>query len=201
MLGEVRPMKRTMENLGKAFVGESQARNRYTYYAKTARSEGYEQIAGVFLETAEQERSHASSLWKMLQAIKGREKLGSPALHFEAEFPAEQGCTADNLRAAIAGEHYEASSMYPEFADVAERERCEYEAARLRAIGRAEKHHEERYRALLAQVEAGTVHKKGEKVSWVCRECGYEHLGTEPPEMCPSCEHPRAFFERRCETY
>jgi rubrerythrin len=194
-------MNRTIENLGKAFIGESQARNRYTFYAKVAKKEGYEQIAGIFLETAEQERSHASSLWKMLQAIKEREGLELPALNLEAEFPNEQGCTADNLRAAIAGEHHETSSMYPEFADVAEKEGYRYEATRLRAIGRAERHHEERYQALLAQVEAGTVHKKGGSISWVCRECGYEHVGTEPPEECPSCEHARAFFQIRCETY
>lgn len=194
-------MNRTIENLGKAFIGESQARNRYTFYAKVAKKEGYEQIAGIFLETAEQERSHASSLWKMLQAIKEREGLELLALNLEAEFPNEQGRTADNLRAAIAGEHHETSSMYPEFADVAEKEGYGYEATRLRAIGRAERHHEERYKALLAQVEAGTVHKKGESISWVCRECGYEHVGTEPPEECPSCEHERAFFQIRCETY
>ncbi len=194
-------MKRTVENLAKAFIGESQARNRYTFYAKVARAEGYEQISGTFLETAEQERSHASSLWKMMQAIRDNEKLDFPALQVEAEFPAEQGCTADNLRAAIAGEHHETSSMYPGFADVAEEEGYKYVAERLRAIGRAERHHEERYQELLAQVEAGTVFKKEKKLRWVCRECGYEHVGTEPPESCPSCEHPCSFFQRRCEQY
>ncbi len=112
-------MKKTIENLAKAFIGEGQARNRYTIYAKTARVEGYEQISGIFLETAEQERSHASSLWKMVQAIRAKECLDFPALHVEAEFPAEHGSTAVNLKAAIAGEHYGISSMYPEFADVA----------------------------------------------------------------------------------
>ena len=194
-------MKKTIENLAKAFIGESQARNRYTIYAKTARVEGYEQISGIFLETAEQERSHASSLWKMVQAVRAKECLDFPALHVEAEFPAEHGSTAVNLKVAIAGEHYETSSMYPEFADVAEREGYKDVAARLRAIGHAEKHHEERYQEILAQVEAGTVFKKETKVSWICRECGYEHIGTEPPKKCPSCEHPRSFFQRRSEQY
>ncbi len=115
-------MKKTIENLAKAFVGESQARNRYTWYAKTAKVEGYEQISAVFLETAEQERSHASSLWKMIQGLKKKENLDFEALTFDAEFPAVQGCTADNLKAAIAGENHETECMYPEFADVAEKE-------------------------------------------------------------------------------
>ena len=191
-------MNRTVENLAKAFIGESQARNRYTFYAKAAKAEGFEQISAIFLETAEQERSHASSLWKMLQAIKGRENLDFEALHLEAEFPAVAGCTADNLKAAIAGENYETESMYPEFAEVAEAEGYRYEASRLRAIGRAERHHETRYKKLLAMVESGTVFKEAKKVKWVCRECGYEHEGEEPPEKCPSCEHPRSYFQRRC---
>jgi rubrerythrin len=191
-------MNKTVENLAKAFIGESQARNRYTFYAKVAKAEGYEQISAIFLETAEQERSHASSLWKMLQNIKGKECLDFEALHLEAEFPAVHGKTADNLKAAIAGEHYETASMYPEFADVAEQEGYQYEANRLRAIGRAERHHETKYQKLLAMVESCTVFKEKAKVKWVCRECGYEHEGDEPPEKCPSCEHPRAYFQRRC---
>ncbi len=191
-------MKKTIENLAKAFVGESQARNRYTWYAKTAKTEGYEQISAVFLETAEQERSHASSLWKMIQNLKKKENLGFEAMHFEAEFPAVQGCTADNLKAAIAGENHETEIMYPEFADVAEKEGYADIAVRLRAIGRAEKHHETKYQKLLALVESGNVFKEKKSTKWVCRECGYEHEGTEPPEKCPSCEHPRSYFQRRC---
>jgi rubrerythrin len=191
-------MKKTMENLAKAFIGESQARNRYTLYAKAAKAEGYEQISAVFLETAEQERSHASSLWKMVQQLKKDENLDFGSLSFEAEFPAVQGCTADNLKAAIAGEHYETSSMYPEFAEVAEKEGYSYIAGRLRAIGKAEKHHETKYQKLLAWVESDTVFKERQSIKWVCRECGYEHEGTEPPETCPSCEHPRSYFQRRC---
>ncbi|MCG7844384.1 MAG: rubrerythrin family protein, partial [Methanomassiliicoccales archaeon] len=191
-------MKETLENLAKAFIGESQARNRYTFYAKAAKAEGYEQISAIFLETAEQERSHASSLWKMIQNIRKNECLDFTALHFEAEFPAIHGSTADNLKAAIAGENYETERMYPEFANVAEKEGYADVAVRLRAIGRAEKHHETRYQKLLALVGSGNVFKEAKKVKWVCRECGYEHEGTEPPEKCPSCEHARSYFQRRC---
>ncbi|NLX47923.1 MAG: rubrerythrin family protein [Euryarchaeota archaeon] len=191
-------MKKTIENLAKAFVGESQARNRYYRYAKTAKSEGYELISAVFTETAEQEKSHASSLWKLIHRLKGDEGLDFESLQFETDFPAVQGTTADNLKAAIAGENHENQVMYPEFADVAEKEGYAYIAGRLRAIGEAEKHHEDRYRKLLAWVESGTVFKEGKSVKWVCRECGYEHEGTEPPELCPSCEHPQAYFQRRC---
>ena len=167
MLGE--NTKKTIENLAKAFVGESQARNRYTSYAKTATAEGYEQISGIFLETAEQERSHASSLWKMIQALKRKECLDFAALSFEAEFPAVQGCTADNLKAAIAGENHETECMYPEFANVAEKEGYADIAARLRAIGRAEKHHETKYQKLLALVESGNVFKEKKSTKWVWR--------------------------------
>jgi rubrerythrin len=194
-------MKKTLENLAKAFIGESQARNRYTFYAKAAKAEGYEQISAIFLETAEQERSHASSLWKMIQNIRKKEKLDDDMMRFEAEFPAINGCTADNLKAAIAGENHETECMYPEFANLAEKEGYLDVAARLRAIGRAEKHHETRYQKLLALVESENVFKEKKKVRWVCRECGYEHEGTEPPEKCPSCEHPRSYFQRRCVDY
>jgi len=191
-------MKQTIENLAKAFIGESQARNRYTFYAKKAKAEGYEQISGIFLETADNERSHASSLWKLLHDIMKKEGLNIESLHLEAEFPAIAGSTADNLKAAIAGEHYENTTMYPEFADVAEKEGYTQVADRLRAIGRAEVHHETKYQKLLHLVETGTVFKEDKKVKWVCRECGYEHEGTEPPEKCPTCEHPRSYFQRRC---
>jgi rubrerythrin len=194
-------MKRTLENLAKAFVGESQARNRYTFYSKVARKEGFEQIAEIFLITAENEREHASQLFKRIGELKAKagEKLGE--IKVEAGVPLTLGTTAENLRAAIAGENYEHTKMYPEFAEVAEKEGLPEIASQLRAIAVAEKHHEERFSKLLKEVEAGTVFKKKKKVWWVCRECGYVYYGTEPPEKCPSCGHPRSFYQLKCEEY
>jgi len=194
-------MKRTLENLAKAFIGESQARNRYAFYAKVAKKEGYEQIAEIFRMTAENEREHASTLFKLIQELK--EKLGESLEEIKVETvaPTVLGTTAENLKAAIAGENYEHTTMYPEFAKVAEEEGLREIAARLRAIGKAEEHHEERYQKLLHEVEAGAVFKKNREVYWVCRECGYVHYGKEPPERCPSCAHPRNYFQLLCEEY
>jgi len=191
----------TIKNLAKAFVGESQARNRYTFYAKIAKKEGYEQIAEIFLLTAENEKEHASTLFKFIKELK--EKTGEKLedLNVEVHVPTVLGSTIDNLKAAIAGENYEYTKMYPEFADVAEREGFPEIAKRLRAIAEAEKHHEERFKKLLEQVEAGTVFKKDKEVWWVCMECGYVHYGREPPEVCPSCGHPRSYFQVKCEEY
>lgn len=197
----LKPMKKTIENLAKAFIGESQARNRYTFYGKVAKKEGYEQIAGIFFETAEQEKEHASWLFKLINEIKEKENLELPELSVEAPVPTVYGNTAENLQAAIAGENYEHTKMYPEFADIAEKEGYPEIAQRLRAIAKAEEHHEERYQKLLKEVEAGTVFKKEKEVWWVCRECGYQHFGTEPPEICPSCGHPRGFYQMKCEEY
>ncbi|MBD3387732.1 MAG: rubrerythrin family protein [Candidatus Altiarchaeales archaeon] len=190
-------MEKTLENLTKAFIGESMARNRYTFYAKTAKKEGYEQISAVFLETAEQEREHAKWLFRLINDLK---KDDEPIV-VEAEAPTVLGTTTDNLKAAISGENYEYTSMYPEFAKVAEEEGLAEIADRLKAIARAESHHEERYKKLLEEVEGGSVHKKKDKVEWMCRKCGYVHEGTEPPEKCPSCGHPPAYFQVKCETY
>lgn len=194
-------MKKTLENLSKAFIGESQARNRYTLYSKTAKKEGYEQLADIFLVTADNEREHAKWLFKLIQELKEDSGEDLEALTVEAEAPLVLGTTADNLIAAIAGEHYEYSEMYPEFADVAEEEGLEDIAVRLRAIGRAEEHHEDRYKKLLGEVEAGTMFKKDEEVKWVCRKCGYVHTGIEPPEKCPACDHPTKYYEILCEQY
>ncbi len=194
-------MKNTLESLVKAFIGESQARNRYTFYAKAAREEGYEQISAIFLETAENEKEHASWLFKMIKGLKEREGVDAPELRVEAAAPLVFGSTAENLKAAIAGENYEHTDMYPSFADVAESEGFPEIATRLRAIAVAEAHHEDRYKRLLKEVEGGTVFKKSSDVEWVCRECGYVHRGTEPPEVCPSCDHARSFYQVRCETY
>ncbi len=194
-------MNETIKNLVKAFIGESQARNRYTFYAKVAKKEGYEQIAGIFLVTAENEKEHASNLFKLINELKSKSCEKLDEITVEAAAPTILGSTADNLKAAIAGENYEYTKMYPEFADVAEKEGFPEIAARLRAIGEAERHHEERYKKLLAEVEAGTVFKKDKEVWWICRECGYMYFGKEPPLECPSCSHPRSYFQIKCEEY
>ncbi|KYH39121.1 MAG: rubrerythrin [Candidatus Hecatellales archaeon B24] len=194
-------MGETIKNLVKAFIGESQARNRYTFYAKAAKQEGYEQIAEIFLITAENEKEHASTLFKLINELKKQSGGSLDEISVEAAAPTVFGTTAENLKAAIAGENYEYTKMYPEFAEVAEKEGYPEIAKRLRAIAKAEEHHEERYRKLLKEVEAGTVFKKEKEVWWVCRECGYVHYGKEPPEKCPSCDHPRSYFQIKCEEY
>ena len=192
-------MSKTLTNLAAAYVGESQARNRYNYYAKIAKKEGYEQISAIFAETEGQEKTHAKRLYEHIQELKKKE--GKDTLNIETEVPTVYGNTAVNLQAAIDGEHHEHSSMYPEFAKVAEAEGFTEIAKRLRSIAIAEKHHEQRYQKLLDQVKAGSVHKKAKKVYWVCRECGYLHEGTTPPEVCPACNHPKAYYQVQCENY
>lgn len=194
-------MQKTIQNLTKAFIGESQARNRYAFYAKVAKKEGYEQIASVFMETAEQEKTHAKRLFEHIQELKKQSKEDLTEIKVEAVMPTIYGNTSDNLKAAIAGENYEYTEMYPEFAKVAEEEDLSDIAKRLYSIAKAEKHHEEKYKKLLTQVEAGTVFKKDQEVSWVCRECGYVHIGTEAPKECPSCDHPQAYYQVQCENY
>jgi rubrerythrin len=193
-------MENTIKNLAKAFVGESQARNRYTFYSKIARNEGFEQIAEIFLVTADNEREHASWLMKLINQLK--EKGGNyDVIRVEAEVPTTRGTTEQNLKAAISGENYEHVKMYPGFADEAERDGLPEIAQRLRAIAIAEKHHEERFQKALKEIEAGTVFKKESEIWWVCRECGYVHFGKEAPEHCPSCDHSRSFYQRKCEEY
>lgn len=194
-------MKETIKNLTKAFIGESQARNRYTFYAKVAQKEGFEQIAEIFRLTADNEKEHASWLFKLINELKVKSEENLDEIKVEVTAPTIFGTTTENLKAAIAGENYEYTEMYPEFASVAEKEGLPEIAQRLRAIARAEEHHEERYKQILKEVEAGTVFKKEKAVWWVCRECGYVHFGTEPPEKCPSCDHPRSFYQIKCEIY
>jgi len=194
-------MKKTLENLAKAFVGECQARNRYTFYSKVAKKEGFEQIAEIFLITGENEREHASWLFKLIQELKKKSGESLEEIKIEASVPIIFGTTKENLKSAIAGENYEYTKMYPEFAEIAEEEGFPEIASRLRAIAVAEKHHEERYKKILKEVEAGTVFKKEKEVWWVCRECGYVHFGKEPPEVCPSCGHERGFYQVKCEEY
>lgn len=178
---------RTERNILTAFAGESQARNRYTYFASQAKKDGYELIAAIFEETANQEKEHAKRLFKFLE---GGE------VEISAAFPA--GCigsTAENLQAAAEGELYEHEEMYPEFAAVAEEEGFKEIAAAFRSIAKAEVGHEQRYRALLANIEADRVFQREEPTTWRCRNCGYLHEGTGAPKVCPACAHPQAHFE------
>jgi len=194
---KIKNMKKTIENLTKAFIGESQARNRYTFYAKVARKEGFEQIAEIFLITADNEKEHAKRLFEHINELKKKSNDSLDEIKVEAVAPTILDTTAENLKAAIAGENYEHTQMYPEFADIAEKEGFLGIAERLRAIAIAEKHHEERYKGFLREVEAGAVFKKDKEVWWICRECGYVYFGKEPPEKCPSCGHSRNYFELR----
>ena len=170
-------MSKTNENLKKAFAGESQARNKYTYFAKQAEKEGYYYIAKLFEETAENEKQHAKDEFKLLKGI---------------------GDTKANLKAAIEGERYENSEMYPQMQKDAEEEGNQ-EAARLfKEVSEVEEEHEARYKKLLEMVEKGTVWKRDKPIRWKCSKCGYIHTGTEPPEKCPSCKHPREYYEPAC---
>lgn len=183
----------TEKNLLAAFAGESQARNRYTYFASQARKEGYVQIAAIFEETADQEKEHAKREFKFL---KGGE------VEITAAFPAGViGNTVENLKAAAAGEHYETTEMYPDFAKVAEQEGFEEIAKVFRSIAVAEKRHEDRYVALARNITDGVVFKRQKPTRWVCRNCGYVHEGTEPPSVCPACAHPQAHFELEAKNY
>jgi rubrerythrin len=178
---------KTEKNLLTAFAGESQARNRYTYFASQAKKEGLVQMSLIFEETANQEKEHAKRLFKFLE---GGE------VQVEAAFPSGKiGTTLENLKAAAGGEHYEWSEMYPGFAEVAEQEGFTEIAAVFRKVAVAEKQHEKRYNDLAANLEAGRVFKRGNKVVWRCLNCGYLHEGTEAPEQCPACAHPQAYFE------
>lgn len=170
----------TEKNLQAAFAGESQARNKYTYFASAAKKEGYEQIAALFLKTADNEKEHAKMWFKELQGIGG---------------------TAENLEAAAAGENYEWTDMYAGFAKTAEEEGFPELAEKFRAVAEIEKHHEERYRALLKNVETKEVFAKSEVKVWECRNCGHIVVGMEAPEVCPVCAHPQSYFEVHAENY
>jgi rubrerythrin len=177
----------TEKNLLKSFAGESQARNRYTYFAGQARKEGYVQIAQIFEETANQEKEHAKRFFSLLQ---GGE------LEITAAFPAGViGTTAENLKAASAGEYFEWTELYPSFAKVAREEGFENVAKVYEFISVAEKQHDKRYKGLLANVEKGLTFKKEKPVVWRCLNCGYTHEGPEAPQACPACAHPQAYFE------
>ena len=170
----------TEKNLEAAFAGESQARNKYTYFASKAKKEGFEQIAALFLKTADNEKEHAKMWFKELEGI---------------------GSTAENLAAAAAGENFEWTDMYAGFAETAEKEGFPELAAKFRMVAAIEKHHEERYRALLRNVEAQEVFKKSDVKVWECRNCGHIVVGEQAPAICPTCAHPQAYFEISAENY
>ena len=171
---------KTEKNLQAAFSGESEARNKYTYFASVAKKEGYEQIAALFLKTAENEKEHAKLWFKELEGI---------------------GNTAENLVSAANGENYEWTDMYAEFAKTAEEEGFTALAAKFRLVAAVEKHHEERYRALLKNIETAQVFEKSEVKVWECRNCGHIVVGTKAPQMCPTCQHPQSYFELHAENY
>jgi rubrerythrin len=184
---------KTEKNLLAAFAGESQARNRYTFFASAAKKEGYEQIAAIFLETAENEKEHAKRFFKFLE--------GGMA-EITATFPAGRiGTTAENLKSAAEGEHEEWTALYPGSAEVAKQEGFGEVAAAFRFIAQVEIEHEKRYLQLLENIEKGLVFKKEKATAWKCRNCGYHHEGDAPPDQCPACLHPKNFFEILSERY
>ncbi|MHB1342450.1 MAG: rubrerythrin [Coriobacteriia bacterium] len=184
---------KTELNLLKAFAGESQARNRYTFYASAAKKEGYEQISALFLETAENEKEHAKVFYKYLE---------NGDAEITASYPAGGiGTTKENLVHAAEGELMEWGTLYPGFAQIAEDEGFADVAYSFREIAEVEEHHEARYRALAANIEAGTVFKRDTVVRWKCRNCGYVHEGTEAPDLCPACKHPQSYYELLCEPF
>ncbi|WP_350344101.1 rubrerythrin [Proteinivorax tanatarense] len=171
---------KTEKNLWEAFSGESQARNKYDYWAKVAKKEGYEQIAGLFEETAHNEKAHAKQIFKYLNGIT---------------------TTTDHLKAAAEGENYEWTTMYNEFEKTAREEGFDKIADFFKEVAEVEEEHEKRYRHLLKMVEEGKVFKREEKIEWKCRNCGYVHAGTTPPELCPACFHSKAHYEELCRNY
>ena len=184
---------KTEKNLLTAFAGESQARNRYTYFASQAKKDGYVQISKVFEETANQEKEHAKRFFKFLE---GGE------VEISGAFPAGViGATVDNLKGSAAGENFEWTEMYPSFAKIAREEGFDKIAAVFEAIAVAEKQHEKRYLALMKNIHKGKVFKREKKVFWVCQNCGHVHYGEEALEVCPACAHPQAYFELLGENY
>jgi rubrerythrin len=184
---------KTEKNLMAAFAGESQARNRYNYFAGQARKEGFEQIAAIFDETANQEKEHAKREFKFLE---GGE------VEVTAAFPAGViGSTLENLLSSAAGEEYETTQMYPNFADTAKQEGFKEIETVFRNIAVAERHHKERYLALAKNIKDGTVFKRPKPARWVCRNCGFVHEGTEPPQLCPACAHPQSYYELEAVNY
>ncbi|MFA6334366.1 MAG: rubrerythrin family protein [Bacteroidales bacterium] len=184
---------KTEQNLLKAFAGESQARSRYVFFASVAKKDGFEKIADVFAETAEQEKEHAKRFFKFLEG---------GMVEITASYPAGKiGTTAENLAAAAAGEYDEWSELYPNFAQVAQDEGFPQVATAFKMVSKVEVEHEKRYRTLLARVEEEKVFERDEEIEWQCRNCGYVHKGKKAPENCPACNHPKAYFEPKKNNY
>lgn len=194
-------MKETPKKLFAAYVGESQARNRYTFFSSIAKKEGYVLISRIFLETADQERIHGLNYYKMVQQFKKEENFDD--FNVNEMYPTTYGNTIENLRSAVNGETMEFTELYPDLADTAEKEGYPEIAKRTRAIARAEKHHAERYDKLLKIVGDDIFFKRGKKIVWVCLECGFEIELNEIPKdyICPSCSNPRAYFAKKCEDF
>lgn len=190
---------KTAENLLKSFAGESQARNRYTYYASVADKEGFKQIKNLFLETADNEKEHGKRFYKFL--LEGLSEELPTMIEIQASYPVAQGTTLDNLKAAACGENEEWTELYPEFAKVAEEEGFPEIATAFKMIALVEKKHEDRFIKLANNIEEGSVFKKDGKIFWKCGNCGYVHEGSSAPEKCPACLHPQAYFEVFVETY
>ncbi len=190
---------KTAENLLKSFAGESQARNRYTFFASIADKEGYKQIRNIFLETADNEKEHAKRFYKFL--LEGFKNELPAEIEINASYPVAQGTTLDNLKASANGENEEWSDLYPAFAKIAKEEGFPEIAAVYTMIASAEKRHETRFNKLAQNLEDGTVFKKEKKVLWKCGNCGYIHEGFEAVSECPACAHPQAHFELFVETY
>jgi rubrerythrin len=183
----------TEKNLLKAFAGESQARNRYTYFTNVAKKEGFEQIAGIFQETADNEKEHAEVFFKHLEG---------GDVEITATYPAGRiGTTVENLLAAAEGEHLEWGTLYPAFEKVARKEGLEKVAESFKEIAEVEERHEKRYRKLLEDVKTSAVFRSDKVIEWKCRNCGYVHVGKEAPKECPACKHPQSYYERLAENY
>ncbi|MFX0071909.1 MAG: rubrerythrin [Candidatus Hermodarchaeota archaeon] len=196
-------MKETPKKLFTAYVGESQARNRYTFWSKIAKKEGYVLVSNVFLETADQEQQHGSWFYKMLQDFKKEEPFDDMSVLPDAQFHTTYGTTLENLKSAMAGEDMEWQTLYPDIVKTAEKEGYPEIAKRVKAIIRAEKHHSERYGKLIKLVGDDAFFKRGKKIVWICMECGYEVEMDSLPETwkCPSCDHPRSHFRKKCEDF
>ena len=183
---------KTEQNLINSFAGESQARNRYSFFSKIAKKEGYEQISAIFAETAEQEKEHAKLFYEFLP---------NEVHHVDSDYPFMLGTTIENLESAIGGEHEEWSMLYVKGEQDAHEEGFAEVASTFHHVRHAEMHHEKRYRKLLENLRNGTVFKKDYETEWVCRECGYVHRGYSAPEKCPNCHHPQGYYELLCENY
>lgn len=194
-------MKKILIHLAQAFVGESQARNRYTMFASKARKEWYLQIAAIFEETAEQEKEHASWFMKMFLAIKEKEWLDMEVQPVDTEVFVKLWSTLENLGYAVYGETHEFTDLYPMFAKIAKEEWYPEVAARINAISNAEMHHAERYQKLYDQLKKETLRNKSEEIEWICTKCGHTHKWKRPPKACPSCGHEEEYFIIKCENY